>query len=124
MSQSDKSWPLKFLTQINILLIISINSTLFFFTPITEDEIEREIIATPNNKSCGLYSFPVTILKCAKHLLKKTLAEIFNISVIQGKYPSKLKISRILFLKQTMKKIQIVTDIFHFYQILIVFLKN
>ena len=26
----------------------------FFFTPITEDEIEREIIATPNNKSYGL----------------------------------------------------------------------
>ena len=37
----------------------------------------------------------MTILKCAKHLLKKTLAEIFNISVIQGKYSSKLKISRI-----------------------------
>jgi len=67
----------------------------FFFTPITEEEVEREIIMTPYNKSYGLYSFPITLLKCAKHLLKKPLTEIFNTSILNGKYPSKLKISKI-----------------------------
>lgn len=71
-------------------------SNSFFFEPITEEEVEREILKTPHNKAYGLYSFPVTLLKCAKHLLKKTLAEIFNISVLQGKYPSKLKISKVI----------------------------
>ena len=61
-----------------------------------EEEVEREIIMTPLNKSYGLYSFPVTSLNCARHLLRKPLAKIFSLSVIQGKYPSNLKISKIV----------------------------
>ena len=68
---------------------------LFFFTPITEDEVEREIIMTPNNKAYGLYSLPVTIFKCARHILKKPLAEIFNIPLAQGKFSSKLKTAKV-----------------------------
>ena len=68
----------------------------FFFTPISEDEVEREIIMTPINKPYGLYSLPVIIFKCAKHILKRPLTEMFNISVQQGKYPTKLKISKVV----------------------------
>ena len=51
---------------------------------------------TPNNKAYGLYSLPVTILECARHILKKPLAEIFNISLAQGKFPSKLKTAKVI----------------------------
>lgn len=68
----------------------------FYFTPVTEQEIECEITMTPNNKSYGLYSFPVLLLKCAKHLISKPLAQILNTSVQNGKYPSKLKLSKVI----------------------------
>ena len=44
----------------------------------------------------SLYSLPVTILKCARHILKKPLAEIFNISLAQGKFSSKLKTAKVI----------------------------
>ena len=67
----------------------------FFFTPVTKEEIEREILTIPNNKSHGLYSCPTKILKCAHKLLSEPLAYIFNASVQCGVYPSKLKIAKV-----------------------------
>ena len=49
----------------------------------------------PNNKSHGLYSYPVKIIKLAKRLLSKPLTQIFNASIQKGKYPSKLKVSKV-----------------------------
>ena len=36
------------------------------------------------------------ILRCAKHILSKPLAEIMNMSVILGKYPTKLKHTKVI----------------------------
>ena len=68
----------------------------FFFNPILHEEIKHEIELIPNNKSYGLYSFPVGVLKCAKEILSEPLAIIMNASVQMGKYPSKLKMSKII----------------------------
>lgn len=67
----------------------------FFLSPTTDNEIEQEIMMIPNNKSYGLYSFPISMLKTAKHLINKPLADLFNKSVESGTYPSKLKSAKI-----------------------------
>ena len=67
-----------------------------FFMPISSHEIENEVFLLPSNKSYGLYSCPVDFLKASRHLISEALASIFNISVISGKYPRKLKISKII----------------------------
>ena len=68
---------------------------LFFFTPVTQKEIENEIMLTPSNKSFGLYSWPITILKMSKHIISSPLAVIFNTSISSGTLPTKLKTSKI-----------------------------
>ena len=68
----------------------------FFFTPVSEDEIINEIMLTPNNKSYGLYSCPIKILKLSKDIICKPLTVIFNTSIQSGQFPSKLKTSKIV----------------------------
>lgn len=67
----------------------------FFFKPITPEEVKQEILSLPNNKSCGLYSCPTQLLKSSCNIISPVLSYIFNLSVILGVYPSKLKISKI-----------------------------
>ena len=59
----------------------------FFFNPVSPAEIESEIMLLPLNKASGLYSIPTRILKSARHLISKPLADIIHISIIMGKYP-------------------------------------
>ena len=63
----------------------------FFFDPVIPSDIELEILLLPSNKAYGLYSCPVCILKCARNILSSPLAELINLSLQSGKYPSKLK---------------------------------
>jgi len=67
----------------------------FFFNPVIPLDIELEISLLPSNKAYGLYSCPVRILKCARNILSSPLAELINLSVQSGKYPSKLKHAKI-----------------------------
>lgn len=67
----------------------------FLFQPILPNEVKFEILSLSNNKSHGLYSCPVQLLKCASNIFSPILAEIFNISISLGAYPSKLKLSKI-----------------------------
>lgn len=68
----------------------------FFFHSVTKEEVECEIMLTPNNKSYGLYSCPVSILKLSKEIISTPLADLLNISVENGTYPSKLKMAKII----------------------------
>ena len=67
----------------------------FFFKPITPDDVKQEILLLTNSKSHGLYSCPAQLLKYSCDIISPVLSEIFNTSIIQGVYPSKLKISKI-----------------------------
>lgn len=67
----------------------------FFFDPVTSPEIEFEIMLTPLNQAYGLYS-SICILKGVKHIISGTLAEIINMSVQSGVYPSKLKHAKVI----------------------------
>ena len=59
-------------------------------------ELETEILLLPANKSHGLYSCAVRVLKVSSNILFQPLAQIMNISVITGQYPSKLKHAKIV----------------------------
>ena len=43
-----------------------------------------------------MFSCPVKILKGCKHIISQPLANIYNLSVILGKHPSKLKVAKIV----------------------------
>ena len=68
----------------------------FAFFPVTPCEIVQEIMSIPINKSYGLYSCPIRILKLARYILSESLSELLNKSVNSGIYPSKLKHTKIV----------------------------
>ena len=68
----------------------------FNFRPVTASEVETEILSIPNKKTYGLYSCPTLLLKCASEIASLPLASLLNVSVSQGVYPAKLKLSKIV----------------------------
>ena len=77
-------------------LLKSRNADSFFFNPVTQTEIDSEIMNTPFNKSHGLYSFRTRILRSTRHILSHLLSALVNMSVEQGIYPSKLKLAKVI----------------------------
>ena len=71
-------------------------ATSFFFSPISPNEVNLEILSMSNNKSYGFYSFPVSILKHASVVISDVLAKIFNKSIDLGTFPSKLKMAKVI----------------------------
>ena len=72
------------------------NFCFFYFDPVSPDDIEREILSIPKNKAYALYSCPIRILFCAKRIVSVPLADIFNMSVQNGWFPSKLKEAKVI----------------------------
>ena len=50
------------------------------FKPVTAREVELEILALPNNKSHGLYSFPNKLLKYSSTIIKDILAKMWPLA--------------------------------------------
>ena len=71
-----------------------LHSRSFFFKPVTTLEIENEISFLSPNKAYGPYSCPVRALKCAKGIISLPLAEIMNMFIPTGIYPSKLNMRK------------------------------
>ena len=68
----------------------------FVFKPVQTTEIELEIMLTPSNKAYGLYSCPIRLLKCARHIIARPLATLINAPVQKGEFPSKLKYAKLV----------------------------
>ena len=68
----------------------------FFFQPLTYDCVKTEILSLPNNKSHGLYFSPTKLLKCSIDIIAPVLSEVINISISLERYPTKLKLSKIV----------------------------
>ena len=68
----------------------------FAFNLVTPTEVKLEILQIPNNKSHGLYSCPTQLLKYSSNVVSSTLAEIINLSISSGMYPTKLKMAKII----------------------------
>ena len=89
----------KFRNQIQILRTEYLKNTnqshSMFFTPVMASEIDEIILSLSDTKAYGLYSCPINFLKASKHVLSEHLAKLMNMSVQTGRYPAKLKISKI-----------------------------
>ena len=68
----------------------------FAFNLVTPAEVELEILRIPINKSHGLYSCPTQLLKYSSNVISSILAEIINLSISTGMYPTKLKMAKII----------------------------
>ena len=64
--------------------------------PADEKEIEQKIKAMKDNKALGPYSTRTNILKVHSDTLSKPLAELINLSLNQGKFPTVLKIAKVV----------------------------
>ena len=68
----------------------------FVFDPVTPEEVKLKIGCIPNYKSHGLYSCPPRLLKCSANVISSVLADMINSSILNGVYPSKLKMAKIV----------------------------
>ena len=51
---------------------------------------------SPSGKAHGLYSCPSRILKCSRDIIAKPLTTLINVSVQNGRFPSRLKDAKIV----------------------------
>ena len=68
----------------------------FQFTPISINEIEREIFNLNAKKSAGPYSIPTYLLKSISKSISKPLANIYNSSLSKGLVPEKFKLASVI----------------------------
>lgn len=67
-----------------------------FLTPVTENEIIGVIRELKNSGSTGDDGIPVSVIKHAADNIAKPLSHIVNLCFIQGVFPDRLKISKII----------------------------
>ena len=67
----------------------------FFIDPVSEEEVERELLGLNPNKSVGYDSFHPKVLREIAPYIKQPLTSIFNKSFATGIFPDGLKISLI-----------------------------
>lgn len=70
-------------------------NTMFFF-PVNQGDVHRVIETLPNKRTTGFDEVPIYLLKNCNKPLLRTLAELMNISVRQGKFPEQLKMANII----------------------------
>jgi len=68
----------------------------FFINPCSPYEIVNIIYCFNSNKSSGPNSIPSNILQLIKFEISEPLCNIFNQSFIQGIYPDKLKLAKVI----------------------------
>lgn len=71
----------------------------FLFEEVFPDEIRSEILSIPNDKSYGLYSSPIKLLKLSSFIIAPVPSELLNLSIKSANYPSKLKIANLTIVK-------------------------
>lgn len=68
----------------------------FFFYPVLREEIIQIVKTLKNKKSTGIDQVSVGILKAMVDVVAKPLADLINLSVNTGKFPSILKIASVI----------------------------
>ena len=72
------------------------NSRSFAFEPCTPNEVYLLIEQLNPHKGTGPNGINTEILKLVSHLISDTLCKIFNMCIISGKHPDKLKLAHAL----------------------------
>ena len=92
---ADKIKPSK--TNISdYLKVIPRNVKSLYLTPTTNSEIIRLINKLPNKKSTGYDGIDNVILKHIKECISPTIATLFNLSMLEGKFPDMMKLAEVV----------------------------
>ena len=67
-----------------------------FLEPVTEGELLSLLDRQKTNKSPGADFIHPKLLKDGKNIIVKPLAHIFNLSIVSGKFPNRMKIARVI----------------------------
>ena len=86
------------------LKVIPRNTKSIFLNPTTGEEIQSLISKLPNKKSSGFDNIDNIILKEIKDCISPKLAEIFNLSMLEGVFPEKMKLAEIVPLYKSKEK--------------------
>ena len=86
---------------IDYLKVIPRNAKSLYLTPTTEVEIMNLINQLPNKKSSGYDNIDNVILKNIKECISSTLAKIFNLSMLEGKFPDLMKLAEVVLLHKS-----------------------
>ena len=72
------------------------NTKSIFLSPVTEEEISKEIFSLKDGKSPGLDEITSKILKSICHVIVPMLSHIFNLVLTTGVYPDALKVAKVI----------------------------
>ena len=86
------------------LKVIPRNTKSIFLNPTTGEEIRSLISKLPNKKSSGFDNIDNIILKEIKDCISPKLAEIFNLSMLEGVFPEKEKLAEVVPLYKSKEK--------------------
>ena len=65
------------------------------FSSLTPDELEKAFKSLKSNKSPGIDEIDVNVIKEIFDIIKPILQHIFNLSILEGKFPDELKIAKV-----------------------------
>ena len=65
------------------------------FTPITEYEVQCQLLSLNVNKACGHDTIPARLIRDAADIVAKPLSHIFNLSLRTGKIPKSMKVAKV-----------------------------
>ena len=86
------------------LKVIPRNTKSILLTPTTGEEIQSLISKLPNKKSSSFDNIDNIILKEIKDCISLKLAEIFNLSMLEGVFPDKMKLAEVVPLYKSKEK--------------------
>ena len=90
--------------------------------PVTPDEVRSEISRLDQFKSTGPFSIPSKLLKLLQDHITTPLVLLFNCSFATGVVPDKFKLACVIpVFKKGSQTECVITDLFHYYQTLIVY---
>ena len=78
------------------LKVIPRNAKSLYLTPTTEREVMNLINQLPNKKSSGYDNVDNVILKHIKECISPALTKIFNLPMLEGKFPDQMKLAEVV----------------------------
>ena len=72
------------------------NNPIFYPLPSTSSEVYHIINTLNAKKATGLDSISVNVLKSISSIISSSISDVFNSSVLQGTFPSSLKIGKVI----------------------------
>ena len=76
--------------------ITNTNQNSIFLSPVTYIEVEEIILNLDPSKSVGPHSIPIYLLKILGPHISEALAKLVNQSLLEGIFPSKLKLAKVI----------------------------